>query len=363
MRIERIVITGDVFRTTDGDPNQLSNVRWLRGELARLLFELTGLRPAVGCRRNAPDDGRAVIAEWYRLMGHVPSLAAWATTYSETAPPGALIEAMRPDYERALVIGFELSPLMRSVLGGIGAPWVDIGVSPIRFLEDLALSMRFSWPVDLAHPGLLSPDHVQSAVARLRGRHRGDASAAGLDGACVFLAQTRHDRTLIKDGAFFPDSEAVARVAEVLDGRTLVLKPHPLAPENPILSALRQRFGARTTGANIYAILATAADARFLTISSSAGVEARLFGNRVEVFHPAAHADLAPAASLWAHRSAAYWRAALAPLLRVKSDVDFEEPAIPDRLRRSHGAWGWTPCESAGTPQAPPVDATVRRIA
>ncbi len=363
MRIERIVITGDVFRTIDGDPNQLSNVRWLRGELARLLYELTGLWPDVRYRRNAPEGGRAVIGEWYGLLGHAPSLEAWAATYGDTGPPGALMEAMRPDYERALVVGFELSPLMRSVLDRLGAPWVDVGVSPIRFLEDLALGLRFSWPVDVAHPGLVGPDHVQSAIARLRARYRGDASAGDLGGTSVFLAQTQFDRSLLKDGAFFADSEAIARMPAALDGRALVLKPHPLAPDNPILSALRQRFSARTTAADIYAILAAATDTRFLSISSSAAIEARLFGHSVEIFHAEAQTGHAPSTSLWAHRSASFWRAALAPLLRVRPGVDLEERAIPDRLRRSHGRWGWVPRESAHAPQPPAADAAGRRIA
>jgi SAM-dependent methyltransferase len=350
MRIERIVITGDVFRTTDGDPNQLSNVRWLRGELTRVLHELTGLWPDVGYRRNAADGGRALIGEWYRLLGHTPSLAAWAGTFGETAPPDALIDAMRPEYERALVIGFELSPLMRAVLDRIGAPWADVGVSPIRFLDDLALSLRFSWPVVLAHAGLLAPGHIEDAVACLRARHLNGASAADPTGACIFLAQTRHDRTLIKDGAFFADGEAVERVAQALDGRPLVLKPHPLAPDNPLLGMLQERFGARTTDAGIYAILAAATDVRFLSISSSAALEARHFGHPVEIFHPSAHADPAPYASLWAHRSPSFWRSALKPIfglrltlasmLRSKPRAQFEERVTPDRLRRVHGSWG-----------------------
>jgi hypothetical protein len=363
MRIERIVITGDVFRTTVGDPNQLSNVRWLRGEVARLLYELTGLWPDVRYRRNAPEDGRAVITEWYRLLGHAPSLEAWAATWGETAPPGALIEAMRPDYERALVVGFELSPLVRSVLDRLGAPWVDIAVSPIRFLEDLALALRFSWPVDVAHAGLVGPDHVRRAVARLRALHERDAAAGDLAGTAVFLAQTRCDRSLIRDGTFFPDAEAVARVRAALTGRALVLKPHPLAPDNPLLAVLRQELGARTTRTGIYAILATATDTRFLSISSSAAIEARLFGHGAAIFHPAAHAGPAPATSLWAHRSASFWRTALAPLLRVRAGVDIEERATPDRLRRSHGSWGWQPRETAGTPVPPAADSPVRRIA
>ena len=345
MRIERIVVTGDVFRTTDGDANQLGNVRWLRSELSQL-YELTGLCPELRYRRNARDDGRAVIRKWYRLMDRTPSLEAWAATF-HLAPPPALIEAMRPDYEGALVIGFELSPLMRSVLGGIGVPWVDVSVGLIRFLDDLALSLRFSWAVEVAHPGLVSSAQVREAAARVRARCRGDTAAAPLEGACVFLAQTRHDRALIKNGDFFPDTEAIERIAQALDGRRLVLKPHPLAPDNPLLATLRERFGAATTDANVYSLLATAGDVRFLTISSSAAIEARHFGHTPAIFHADAHADAGASSSLWAHRSAAFWRAALAPVLPLKPEADYEERVRPDRLRRSLCAWGWPPPDAS----------------
>jgi hypothetical protein len=385
MRIERIVVTGDVFRTNGGDPNQLKNVRWLRSELSRL-YDLTGLCPEIGYRRNAADGGRAVIAEWYRLLGRAPSMEAWAATYGQVSPPD-LIEAARPDYDRALVIGFELSPFMRSMLDAIGAPWVDVELSPVRFLEDLALDMRFSWPVRIAHRGLVSPAHVRAAVKRLRARCVHDASTADLGGACVFLAQTRHDRTLIKDGAFFPDAEAVDRVGRALGGRRLVLKPHPLAPHNPLLDSLAQRFGATTTDANIYALLAAGRDVRFLTISSSAAIEARHFGHTPEVFHVSARPAVAGCASLWAHRSAAFWRAALAPILPVKASAfsslwahrsstfwraalapilplgagsDYEEQVTPDRLRRSLGGWGWPPPASGAMP--PSTAPAVSRI-
>jgi hypothetical protein len=253
-------------------------------------------------------------------------------------------------------------------------------VSPIRFLDDLALSIRFSWPVHLAHPGLVSPADVRAAVERIRARCACDTAAADVRGTCIFLAQTRHDRTLIKDGGFFSDAEAVERVGHALGGRRLILKPHPLAPANPLLGLLQQRFGAATTDANIYALLAAARDVRFLTISSSAAIEARHFGHTPEVFHVCAHADAAPCAglrshrvlafwraalasivpgkaqatvcsSLWAHRSSAFWRAALAPVLPLKAGVNYEERATPNRLRQSLGAWGWPP------PTRPPPSA------
>jgi glycosyltransferase involved in cell wall biosynthesis len=355
MSIERIVVTGDVFRTTSGDADQLWNVGWLCDEITPILTELTGLRPVIRyrleerreARERMPGLGRGTIAEWYRLLGHSPSLDAWAATFAQTAP-AALVDAMRADYEGALVIGFELSPLMRSVLDRLGTPWIDAGVSSLRFLEDLALTLRFSWPVELAHPGLVAQDHVNQAVGLMRGRYGNAPAAAALDGACVFIGQIERDRTLIKDGRFFPDSEVVERVAHGLDGRPLVIKPHPMAPRNPLLDALQERCGARRTDANVYAILASAADVRLVTISSSAAIEARCFGRTATILHPSAHADAARISSVWAHRSASFWRAALSPVLQLKPEAHFEEPPVRSRLRRLVGSWGMPRDEERG---------------
>jgi hypothetical protein len=191
---------------------------------------------------------------------------------------------------------------------------------------------------------------VREAVARVRARHKDAAAVAGLGGACIFLGQTRQDRTLIKDGRFFPDGEAIETVARSLDGRPLVIKPHPLAPNNPLLSSLSSRFAAPITGANVYTLLAAAVGVQFLTISSSAAVEARHFGHTPEIFNAGAHADAGAMTSLWAHRSSTFWRAALAPILPLERGADFEERTVPDRLRRSLGAWGWPPPD--GGPQA-----------
>jgi hypothetical protein len=351
MRIDRIVVTGDVFRTSDGDPNQIPNALWLQEELAGALYDLTGLPPAVAYRRNAADYGRALITEWFGLLGHAPSLAAWVATYGETAPPD-LAKALEPDYERALVIGFELSPLMRSALDRLGVPWIDMELSPLRFLSDLALSVRCSWPVDRSdHPGLIVPAQVAEAVAGQRAQHLHDAAATACNGTCIFIAQTCYDRTLIRDGAFFPDGEAVQGVKEALDGRHLVAKPHPLQPDNPLIGTLREELAASVTDANIYALLAAASDVRFVTISSSAAIEARHFGHSPRILHQDAHAPPAPFTSLWAHMSAAFWRPLLAPLLPVRADAAFEARSVPDRLRRKIGAWGF-----ARTPAHPRTD-------
>jgi hypothetical protein len=344
MPIERVVITGDVFRTSGGEANQLSNVRWLHAELARDLERVTGLLPEIRFRCNEPDDGRMAISRWYLLLGHTPSLDAWAATFNIARPPRELVDELRQDYERSLVIGFEMSPLITSVLDIIGVPWINICLSPIRFLEDLALTLRFSWMVRVTHPGLVYRDQIDEAVRQFRERYKHDSSSSRIGKACVFLAQTSHDRTLIRNGQFYPDSEVLERVDQALEGRQLFLRPHPLAPANPILSALEQRFGACRIEANTYALLAGPEKAHYLSISSSAALEAKLFGHAVDLFHGLAFFESwGSETSLWAHRSASFWRAALSPIMTVNSDADFEERTTPDRLRRLHGSWGISP--------------------
>jgi hypothetical protein len=79
------------------------------------------------------------------------------------------------------------------------------------------------------------------------------------------------------------------------------------------------------------------------------------------MLHAAGYARPATFTSLWAHRSASFWRAALAPILPVKADAGFEERAIPDRLRQKLGAWGYTRPLPPPQMAAPAVERAVIR--
>ena len=183
-------------------------------------------------------------------------------------------------------------------------------------------------------PGWSPPSQVAEAVARLRAEHRDDPAAAGLH---------RRVRLPGPDPAR-PDADQGRRLLsatprrwsgwrKALDGRRLVLKPHPLAPDNPLLGALQQRFAGQLTEANVYALLAAASDVQLLTISSSAAIEAAPLRAPRRDAPSRGPRRPAPFTSLWAHRSAAFWRAALAPDPAVRADAAFEERTIPDRLR------------------------------
>ena len=141
--VERIVLTGDVFRTVTGEAGQLKNVRWLSRRFRPLLMDLTALPVEERFRLNAADEGKAVIRKWFALLGEPVSLEAWARSFWRT-PPRALINAMARDYRGSLVVSVEMSPLMQGVFDALDVPWIDVGISPRRFLPDLAVSLKAS---------------------------------------------------------------------------------------------------------------------------------------------------------------------------------------------------------------------------
>jgi hypothetical protein len=366
-RISRIVFTGDVFRTDDAlKQNQLGNVRWLSDELAKPIYLATSLTPEIRFRRNEPNGGRLTIEQWYRLLGYKASRQAWAETFWSAKPPPALLEAVRDDYRDALVIGVEISPLLQAMLDSLGVPWVDVTISPIRFLQDLLVSLRFSRHLfhNPAHPGIVRPRDVETGVEHLRRYYR-KSDLRQFDEAVVYFAQTPADRTQItRDGQFFFPDATVAAIEAKLKNRRLIVKAHPGAKTHPIISLCQERFDAQVTNENTYAILASQCNIEVLTISSSVGIEAKAFGKQARIFSPDVldWAYSGPV-SLWAHRSPSFWRDLLSPILPTNSQprrlesksyfknwpnilasirsrstgTDLEQPDCGNRLRRRLG--------------------------
>lgn len=108
-----------------------------------MLSQLTGLTPEIRFRLNAPNQGREIIKNWYEILGAPVGVTGWAQTFWSN-PPVALISAMQADYEESLVVSIELSPLLQRVLEALGIPRIDVGISPRRFLADLAISLKTS---------------------------------------------------------------------------------------------------------------------------------------------------------------------------------------------------------------------------
>lgn len=314
--LNRIVFTGDCLRSETGEPNQWANVVWLKNLLGTNLGALTGLR--LEALLPPPVDA-------WRALGEKPSLERWARTFWQAADD-RLCDYLRPFYDGALVVAIELSPFLEAALDRLGIPWVEVGVSPLRFLPDFALFFRFSAGLRVPERFRLTDDEVQAAVAKVKTFY-GIAPVQGT----VFFAQTPHDRTQITRTGFVDAPDFV----DNLPG-PLWVKPHPLSPDNPIIERALKR-GARLLDHNTYATLS--GPVTVASISSSVVVEAVAFGRNTIVAHSEVlDRNLAGLTTMNGYRHSDFWREALIPL--PLTDATFGDPFVPNALRAALHAYG-----------------------
>lgn len=314
--LKRIVITGDWLRTESGEPNQWANVLWLNELLGKRLGAITGL--PVEAVLPSP-------AECWNVLGEPPSLESWSRLFWSRAPD-ALCQHILTYFEDALVVAIELSPILEDGLNRVNLPWIEVGVSPLRFLADFAVFFRFS-------RGLVPPERFRlgnAEIAAAVDHVRSFYGVAPVQGT-VFFAQTRNDRTQIGSSGFVDAEQFVERLE-----LPLWIKPHPLDPENPTIEKAVRR-GARILQHNTYATLS--ADVTVATVSSSVAVEARCFGRAPLVFNPAVlERNTAGLTTLNGFRNSEFWREALAGIHLTNSR--FDDPFVPNRLRSKLGAYG-----------------------
>jgi hypothetical protein len=247
----RIVFTGDVFRVVLSDePNQLPNVFWLHNLIAYQVTQLTEIIPEVCFRARDHKSGSALIRQAYRVLGLETSIESWQKSFWYDDVPSDLVEIFRKEYDKALVFGFELSPIMECILNRLGCPWIDFGISPIRFLDDLMLTVRVSrhFQSETLLPFAVSTKDLKYAVDHVSRWFRSKPLKTDLsNNDVVFFAQTESDRTLITHGGvLFSPEEAVAELANFVGERRLWIKPHPLASENPIIRQAIERLGGQS---------------------------------------------------------------------------------------------------------------------
>ncbi|RYE46236.1 MAG: hypothetical protein EOP24_16480 [Hyphomicrobiales bacterium] len=335
--VRRIVLTGDVFRTYDDClPNQLQNVLWLYRTIGWQLARVSRLVPEIRFLgadiTNAPRLG---YPELFGAFGLDPSISSWARVFWESSPPDRCVELLAPDYTDALVIAFEMPPVLQAVLDRLGAPWIDVCISPLRFLSDLAVTFRFSRHFDSEALKVFSISDldVGEAVREVRryfGRWRNRTPRREIERSTVFFAQTERDRTLIRDGGFVVAND----VRDHLVGqKRLLVKPHPFAPQNPIVTEL-VASGATILNSSTYGVLASTTDIRVLTISSSVAIEARAFGKTATTLSPKVlEYTYSGLTTLNGYRTSDFWHATLSQVMLTDTSEAFIEPFQSNRLR------------------------------
>jgi hypothetical protein len=350
-RVRRIVFTGDVLRPADTAfrPGQTENILWfhrlVRGQAAA----------ASRCPVEVVTWGRGIdTPHLYEMWGAEKNWRGWARIFDAGFVPEGVVATMERAFGDALVVGFELAESMKRIFSLLGIPFIDFGIHPVRFLDDVFFAVQTN---DAAVFEQVLPDHAEEsaflgpagllAASALKFRPN-----LRIGGEALVVGQTRIDRSLVRGGRVVDLSDFGPALRAAVDGGGVTFKPHPYAHSD---------FGALSTGLslrdmrisyeNIYALMASEEIRRVVGVSSSVLLEARYFGQEAHILHespfdiPARRAEAVPGQHLsivdaWGETD--FWRRILSPVMPVTRSDGQRFKRAPNALRTSlRNFWGF----------------------
>lgn len=342
MAIDGVAVLGDFLRPdAQGRPGGVDRpTLWLANAIKRQIALAAGLNLTVVTPTALPALAAWVAAQ--RPAGEAD--AWWAARFAALpAPPPMLADALRGRF----CVTYEAPPYLLALLDGLGAPWLDVRLHPVRFLDDLLFAVRAACPrSQAALADFAVPESLPMATAGLlEAMGQLISEPAVPEGTLLVLGQRPLDASQIVAGTFydaFAHAAEIHRICAAYPAVALKLHPAGEAHSLPIVAA---NAPARVLGViadNLYRMLALPQVAAVLTVNSSAAVEAGYFGKRAHTLAPP------PLRPVWrgespesgAHVSLGdvlltpdFWRAALAPHARVTAPDGMRLPTKPNRLR------------------------------
>lgn len=194
-----------------------------------------------------------------------------------------------------LVISYEMPEYLRNLISRVGAYYLDIRISPLRFATDLYVCIRTN-DIEL-HKKLKKfevPEeeiYLEASLVKASVRHLRRYSSRNLEynNSLIFLGQTPDDASLIdcRKRRFVTINDFIDKLQAILENeenkaRVLYYKPHPSAPQEHVIKEIEflrnvLKKDIKLCYENIYILLGSDDDCRFIGISSSALQEATFF--------------------------------------------------------------------------------------
>ncbi|WP_337271418.1 hypothetical protein [Oryzifoliimicrobium ureilyticus] len=329
----------------------------LKVPFSRLLTE----PPRASVRQQMWKDGLLTPPSVLPLPSHEEH--KWIQEYTSLSAESRLALAQYIDPE-CLYICYEGSPGLLSFLDEIGITYIDIRISPVRFLPDVMIAMRSNSReinavmslTSMSKADIESEALLLGASYRHYDRYRTPINAAQTE-TIYFVGQTATDASIIVGQSYFRIENALSVLREKLSGHDVIYLRHPSADidhirrEAGILAAVSRSF--EISQANSYDILCSDMPATFLGISSGLLQEAAFFGKRsvsllppvCPLFLPEEAEDIEPGyyqITFDTFLDERYWNAIfqLMPL----GWRDSARTMRPNQLRELHDVWwGYAP--------------------
>ncbi|OZI32035.1 hypothetical protein CAL29_29820 [Bordetella genomosp. 10] len=341
---KRVVLTCDFMRTDSGKNfNQKPNLAKITDIILPALTNATTL-PVTVFPSGTTDQYRSLIEAAYAAFGMSASIESWAKTYNywsleQFNARAGLLALLREAFEDAVVISFEASPMLGSIIEQVAIAHIDMRAHSQRFLDDLPLAF---WSDsndgrDALSEFRIPQQMIEGRVEELRARN---ANKEIPENSVVFMVQTCHDSSVIlENGSFLEIAPYLGKIRNILrkyNAEALLIKPHPLEPQSDIVSSLLTIANSRVTHCNSYELMSSPNVAAIITFSSSTGHEAEAFGKRVH-WLSLRRMITSYIPVLYQYRTTDFWRKVLASLgipnqgaAYASDDISFE----PNFLRK-----------------------------
>lgn len=283
-RIKRIIVTGDTFRTTKDSKwfgGQNKNIDWLYQLIRPSIEEFWG-----GALETHFYSGNAdcLASRICKAKGVELDFDLWTGLYNKM-PNNRELSIIEDHFHESFIVGFELSNYMCHGLKYLGIPYVDFALHPVRFMDDIFFGIRSNVPLlSEALGGMI----VEERTIKL---HAGMSLASlsqlsplkayeNLEDVGLFCCQTSDDKVLIKNGRLIMPFDYMDKFSEMSKRHERILiKPHPLDPDNEILMSLTRLFNnTEITTENIYHLISQKPVKNIYSITSSTSIEAAYLG-------------------------------------------------------------------------------------
>jgi len=243
-------------------------------------------RPSV--RRMMWDDGLLMQPEI--LASPANETLDWTLQYA------ALSEDMKGLLQRyidpeCVYISYEASPGLQSFLTELGITYIDVRISPLRFLPDVLVAMRSNSDAINAvlASATMSRTDIQSEALLLAASWRHTERYVHWHRPkqdelppLYYVGQTADDASIVVGQSYLRLDEVIADLAEDLAQRDIVYLRHPKADQHhmarEILALKNVSRSFRISDANSYDLLCSDRPAEFFGISSGLLQEAQFFG-------------------------------------------------------------------------------------
>lgn len=268
---------------------------------------------------------------------------------------------MKSIFDKSLVIAYEMEDSLLQILDKLNIPYINMYISPIRFLEDQLFCMTSN--IQTIYEKLLEyklPEEIIEIQANyLKSFYlMKDCKKITKEKSVLFLGQTKYDRSLIKPdtGEIYSILNHKDEFEQALEGYDNILyKRHPkVFEDDDILKYLKSIGNLSLTDENFYSLISRPNIKKVIAISSGGLNEAKYFGKDIKyLLHSSVELqeglgfDKNKYINIYEHFfSLHFWADILVPIINTTDfSNEFGFYRYSNKLRNSRGRrdyWGYS---------------------